>query len=85
MDIDAHLHGVEVEVWDDGPAGTPDEALAGTPDEAPAGTPGGTPADDGHGLVGMRERVELYGGELYAGPDPGAGGWVVRARLEAVR
>ena len=34
----------------------------------------------GHGLVGMRERVRLYGGELDAGPADG-GGWRVRAVL----
>jgi signal transduction histidine kinase len=34
----------------------------------------------GHGLVGMRERVGLFGGELHAGPQPG-GGFRVRARL----
>jgi signal transduction histidine kinase len=39
-----------------------------------------TPAGGGHGAVGMRERVELYGGTLRAGPTA-AGGWVVEARL----
>jgi signal transduction histidine kinase len=34
----------------------------------------------GHGLVGMRERVALYGGELTTGKG-NAGGYVVRARL----
>jgi signal transduction histidine kinase len=34
----------------------------------------------GHGIIGMRERVSLCGGELSAGPLP-AGGFQVRARL----
>ena len=37
----------------------------------------------GHGLIGMRERVEIYGGELTSGPRPG-GGFVVRAVLPVV-
>jgi signal transduction histidine kinase len=37
-------------------------------------------ADAGHGLVGMRERVALYGGDFDAGARNG-GGFVVRARL----
>ena len=41
---------------------------------------GGEPDGDGHGLLGMRERVALAGGELRAGPGP-EGGFVVDARL----
>jgi signal transduction histidine kinase len=43
----------------------------------------GNPADSGgHGLVGMRERVALYGGKLEVGKQQD-GGFAVRARLPA--
>ena len=42
---------------------------------------GADPASSsGHGLIGMRERVALFGGQLRAGRDP-AGGFSVHARL----
>ena len=49
-------------------------------DGAPGRAPNGAAAGGGHGLVGMRERVALYGGELHAGRRP-EGGFVVRASL----
>jgi signal transduction histidine kinase len=39
-----------------------------------------TPASGGHGIVGMRERVAVFGGDLRVGPR-GTGGWAVEARL----
>ena len=40
----------------------------------------GSPERAGHGIIGMRERVSLCGGDLHALPRPD-GGFVVRARL----
>lgn len=57
---------LEIEVVDDGGARS---------EGAGAALPGG-----GHGLVGMRERVALFGGQLDAGPRP-EGGFRVRARF----
>ncbi|MFI5910782.1 sensor histidine kinase [Dactylosporangium sp. NPDC051541] len=46
-------------------------------DDGTASTGG---ASDGHGLVGMRERVAMHGGTFAAGPLDG-GGWQVRAAI----
>jgi signal transduction histidine kinase len=40
----------------------------------------GTAPGEGHGLVGMRERVKVHGGELHAGTAD-RGGFVVDAKL----
>jgi signal transduction histidine kinase len=49
-------------------------------DAGPGGRAAAIERDGGHGLVGMRERVRLYGGELETA-QPAHGGWIVRARL----
>ena len=58
-------------VSDSGSGGTP-------PPKAPRWERGG------HGLVGMRERAEIYGGRLVAGPGPD-GGFLVSARFPLER
>jgi signal transduction histidine kinase len=40
----------------------------------------GEKVESGHGIIGMRERVVVFGGEFVAGPQPG-GGFRVRARF----
>jgi signal transduction histidine kinase len=60
---------LEITVSDDGKGGAPG---------GPAG--GGRAGDPGRGLLGLRERLALYGGELAAGPRP-EGGWRLRAVL----
>jgi signal transduction histidine kinase len=64
--LDYHDGQLMVQVAD---AGRPMPAVG------PAPVPGA-----GRGLLGLRERTELYGGQLVAGPGP-AGGWQVTARL----
>jgi signal transduction histidine kinase len=44
------------------------------------GTPATPATPPGHGLIGMRERVELYGGEFQAGPKPD-GSFRLHARI----
>ena len=41
---------------------------------------GQPPGPGGRGLIGLRERIAVYGGELDAGPRPG-GGWRLAARI----
>ena len=58
----------------------PDELIIDVSDDGPpAAAPTANP-DGGRGLLGLRERVSLYGGAFDAGPRP-AGGWRVTARL----
>ncbi|MEU8424110.1 histidine kinase [Micromonospora sp. NPDC048835] len=51
-------------------------------DNGRGGVPAGIPAGGGHGITGMRERVEVLGGRLDAGPTDT--GWRVRTVLPAV-
>jgi signal transduction histidine kinase len=75
--------GLEIEVCDDGRgpgAGAGGVGAAGGAGAAGPAAEAGASATAGHGLLGMRERVGLFGGELEAGPRSG-GGFRVRAVL----
>ena len=60
----------------------PDDLLITVTDDGRPAPGSGGPG--GRGLIGLRERIGLYGGELDAGPRPG-GGWRVRARIPVER
>jgi signal transduction histidine kinase len=75
--IGYHEDELSIEVADQG-RGCKVPAAAGT-GAGSRGDPGAEPAG-GHGLIGMRERVSLYGGELTAQPLPERG-FQVAARL----
>jgi signal transduction histidine kinase len=59
-----------------------DDAVTVEVDDEGPGRPGtlSSPLTGGHGLVGMRERVAMYNGDLVVGPHP-TGGFRVVARL----
>src|SRR5664279_389102 len=60
-------HALDIAVCDNGTAGLDPSAAS-------------TSEGGGHGLIGMRERVRLHGGQLRAGPRP-QGGFAVHASL----
>ncbi len=70
-----HASGASVQVRVDGDADAITVAVLDS-----GGRPGGPTAGDGLGLVGMRERVRMLGGELRTGPVAG-GGFAISARL----
>jgi signal transduction histidine kinase len=65
-----------LEVTDNG-AGLPAMAGVGAVSPGPDGAGAGGLTAGGHGIIGMRERVMLLGGEFSAGPRPGYGFQVV--------
>ena len=80
--LDYGIDVLEVRVVDEGRRRAAAGELAGQhqPGRHPTSNGAGSAAEPGRGIAGMRERCELLGGELTAGPRPD-GGFEVRARL----
>jgi signal transduction histidine kinase len=76
--LDYREDAVVVDVSDNGGRDHRPGRAASSARTSPAGVAG-----SGRGLLGLRERLSLYGGEFDAGPRP-AGGWRVRATLPDV-
>ncbi len=76
--LDYREDAVVVDVSDNGGRDHRPGRAASSVRTSPAGVAG-----SGRGLLGLRERLSLYGGEFDAGPRP-AGGWRVRATLPDV-
>ena len=76
--LDCGTDVLEVRVTDEGNRELPEQGASGR--QLPARPVNGGSTAAGRGIVGMRERCELLGGELTAGPRP-HGGYEVTARL----
>jgi signal transduction histidine kinase len=76
--LDYREEAVVIDVSDDGGHDDRPRLLA-----SPAGTASAVVAGTGRGLLGLHERLSLYGGAFDAGPNP-AGGWRVTATLPDV-
>jgi signal transduction histidine kinase len=76
------IDALQIRVTDEGRRATPGDEPADPhlPAQHPVGNGTGSPARPGRGILGMRERCQLLGGELDAKPTP-AGGFEVTARL----
>jgi len=66
--VEYRPHELRIKVSDDGSAASGSQA------------PGRPSGSGGRGLIGLRERIAVYRGQLDAGPRPG-GGWQVSARI----
>jgi signal transduction histidine kinase len=81
VSLDCDADTMEVRVTDEGRRGGRALTPRGTaPDDADQAEHSGERDETGRGILGMRERCQLLGGDLHARPVPG-GGFEVTARL----